>query len=150
MQFFVQPYFSNKSLLLLLLYAVSHWLLVKILCNCYCTVIWACNNLEGVAVNSRLGQNIGHCYMIQPWTCLATIINMCVIKCHLEEYPYPWTLHYSRVACHKFHFIAENHVLHLKSPSTHTWSSSWDSSMELRIPRRMIYSSYFAWQVTTK
>ena len=39
------------------LYGVCHCQLVKEKCNCNSTVISACNILEGVAVNSRLGQN---------------------------------------------------------------------------------------------
>ena len=63
----LNPTYSNFLFMFFFFYFVCHWQLVKVKCNCNSTVIWTSNILEGVAANSRLGQNIGHCNMIQIW-----------------------------------------------------------------------------------
>ena len=98
--------------------------------------------------NGRLRQNIGHSYMIKPWTCLKDINNMCVSviveNIGISDY-YTFSCSMSQIS-----FYRGETGDALKSPSMHIWSSSRDSSMELSIPRHMIYSSCFSWQATGK
>ena len=57
--------------------------------------------------------------------------------CYQREYPYLWTLFSCSMS--QISLNRDEPGVALKSPSMHTWSSSYDSSIELSIPTHDIF-----------